>query len=282
MQGFGSSIRLEYACPVQDPTGRRRKRLSQVPVPAITNETLKSPEPSNIQRDDDKFLEIFEKEKTKTILPSMLQVNFQSFTSTPLFTSSRHDNEVNKIESYPALESDHRQGTAKASGTGDINNVKEQKKEQQVNATDNAKQAMADQARHAENAINKAFMGELELSPDLYSALITSKNNSLSLRSIDVDDLVAQIKNKIKFLLENGSAELSMELKPENLGTVLMSISSNKGILSINIYADQAAKQALEENIAELERSLILADLNVENLNIIYNGGREHYKGETG
>jgi len=280
MQDFGSSIRLEYACPVYVSSGQRRNRLPQ--VPAITNETLKSPEPSNVQRDDDKFLEIFEKEKTKTNLPSMLPINFRSFASTPLFTGGRKDNEVNKIEGHAALISDDHQGPAKASGSIDGTKIKEQKQEQQVNAAEKAKQAKADQARHAENIINKAFMGELELSPDLYSALITSKNNSLSLRSIDVDDLVAQIKNKIKFLLENGRTELSMELKPENLGTVLMSISSNKGIISINIFADQAAKQALEENIAELERSLKLADINVRNLNILYNDGREHYRGETG
>jgi flagellar hook-length control protein FliK len=260
--------------------GAEEKRLSQ--VPAITNETLKSPEPSNIQRDDDKFLEIFEKEKTKTILPSMLQVNFQSFTSTPLFTGSGAENEVHKTEGYAALMGGDRQGQAKASGSIDGTKIKEHKQEQPADAAENAKQTKADQVRHAENIINKAFMGELELSPDLYSALITAKNNSLSLRSIDVDDMVAQIKNKIKFLLENGRAELSIELKPENLGTVLMSVSSNKGILSINIYADQAAKKALEENIAELERSLKLADLNIENLNILYSGDREHYKGETG
>jgi len=254
--------------------------LSQ--VPAITNETLKSPEPSNIQRDDDKFLEIFEKEKTRTVFPSMLPVNFQSFTSTPLFKGSNAGNEVSKIENFPALSGSHRQGPSRASGSGERTNIKEQKQEKPAEAAESAKQAKTDQVRHAQTILNKAFMGELELSPDLYSALITSKNNSLSLRSIDVDDLVAQIKNKIKFLLENGRTELSMELKPENLGTVLMSISSNKGIISINIFADQAAKQALEENIAELERSLKLADINVRNLNILYNDGREHYRGETG
>ena len=261
-------------------SGAEEKRLSQ--VPAITNETLKSPEPSNIQRDDDKFLEIFEKEKSKTILPSMLPINFQSFANTPLFKGSNAGNEVSKIENSAALSGGHRQGPAKTSGSPERINMKEQKQAKPADAAESAKQAKIDQAKNAENIINKAFMGELEVSPDLYSALLTSKNNSLSLRSIDVDDLVAQIKNKIKFLIDNGKTELSIELKPENLGTVLMSVSSNKGILSINIYADQAAKQALEENIAELERSLKLADLNIEKLNILYDSGREHYKGETG
>ena len=61
-----------------------------------------------------------------------------------------------------------------------------------------------------------------------------------------------------------------------------MSISSNKGVLSINIYADQAAKQALEENISDLKRSLELSDLNIDNLTILSDDRREHNKGEKG
>ncbi|MFH1710277.1 MAG: flagellar hook-length control protein FliK [bacterium] len=251
-------------------------------VSAITNETFNAPEPSNIQRNDDVFSGIFEKEKLKVLFPSMLSVNFQSFANSPLFTGSCPDNEVNKIDAYPALENNSHGRTTKTSSSIDGTSLKAQKPEHLANAAEVAKQAKADQARPAENIIKGAFFGELELSPDFYSTLITSKNNSLSLRSIDVDDLVAQIKNKMKFLLENGRTELSIELKPENLGTVLMNISSHRGVLSINIYADQAAKQALEENIAELERSLKLADLNIDDLNILSDDGRKHNKGTTG
>ena len=248
-------------------------------VLAISNETLKAPEPSSIQRDDDKFLEIFEKEKIKSLFPSMLSINFQSFASTPLFTGSNSDNEINKIDASPVLESGHREGQAKTNSSIDI---KEQKQEQAVKGAETQKEAKAEQVKLTANAMNKIFAGELELSADLYSALITAKNNAASLRKIDVDDLVAQIKNKIKFLLENGKTELSIELKPDNLGTILMSVSSNKGILSINIYAGQAAKQALEENIAELERALKLANLNIDNLKVLSDSGMKHNKGETG
>jgi len=254
--------------------------LSQ--VLAISNETLKAPEPSSIQRDDDKFLEIFEKEKIKSLFPSMLPINFRSFASTPLFTGSKSGNEINKIDAYPVLESGYREGQTKASSSIDRTNAKEQKQEQAVKTAEIQKEAKAEQVKLTANAMNKIFAGELELSPDLYSALITAKNNAASLRKIDVDDLISQIKSKIKFLLENGKTELSIELKPDNLGTILMSVSSNKGILSINIYAGQAAKQALEENIAELERALKLANLNIDNLKVLSDSGMKHNKGETG
>jgi len=253
--------------------------LSQV-VP-VSSETLKAPEPSNIQRDADNFLELFEKEKSKTAFPSMLPINFQSFLNTPLISGFGTEKEMNKVEEdYSAIHNDHYQRLNK---TGEIfGEPRSKEQERAVKSTETAEQSKAEQIKFTENVINKTFKGELALSPDLYNSLINSKNNIESLRSIDVDDLIAQIKNKIKFLMENGTTNLSIELKPENLGTVLMSISITKGILSINIYADQAAKQALEENIAELERSLKSANLNIDSLNILQDDRGKHNQGETG
>ena len=250
-------------------------------VPAITNETFKAPEPSNIQRSNDNFLDLLEKEKLKTQLPALFPFNIQSFFNTPLLFNPEKDKTVSRIVNYSAIMDHFSQNSMETSAVHDGLNVEEHKQEQTVKAAETPKEAKAVQAKFTANAINKIFAGELELSPDLYSALITAKNNSSSLRAIDVDDLISQIKDKIKFLSENGKIELSIELKPENLGTVLMNISSNKGLLTINIYADQAAKQALEENIAELERSLKLANLNIENLNILSGDRRQHNKSGT-
>jgi flagellar hook-length control protein FliK len=254
--------------------------LSQ--VPAITNETPIAPEPSNIQRSEDNFLELLEKEKLKTLFPPMLPVNFQSFLNTPLPSGRETDKAAGKIERFFAAADSSRQNPFETSGSNDTTGIKEQKQEQPVKTAETSKEAKAEQIKFTANAINRTFAGELELSTDFYNALINAKNSVTSLRRIDVDDLIAQIKDKIKFLSENGKIELSIELKPENMGTILMSISSNKGVLSINIYADQAAKQALEENIAELERSLKQADLYVEDLRIFSEGGNKHNKGETG
>ena len=248
----------------------------------VTNETPKTPEPSNIQRNDDNFFQIFEQEKLKRLFPSMLPVNFQSFFNTPLVSGFESDISANKIENSGSFTNYSRQysyGTAKADDTP---SVKEIKHDQPVKAGEEQKEAKAEQINLTANALNRTFAGELELSPDFYNTVIAAKNKIDSLRSIDVEDMIAQIKDKIKFLIENGKSELSIELKPDNLGTILMSISSNKGILSINIYADQAAKQVLEENIAELERSLKQANINIEKLNISANEGRKYKKGETG
>ncbi len=208
-------------------------------------------------------------------------MNFQSLFNTPLSSSPETDKATGKIESYLGATNSYRQNSIETSRTGDKQSIKEQNQEQSVKAAETTKETKAEQIKSTANAINKIYEGEIELSADLYNAVIKAKNRVDSLRSIDVDDLIAQIKNKIKLLVENGGSKLSIELKPENLGTILMSVSSNKGILSINIYADQAAKQVLEENIAELKRSLEQSNLNIENLNVLSDDRREHNKGET-
>ncbi len=212
----------------------------------------------------------------------MLPVNFQSFLNTPLFSGRETDKAAGKIERFFAAADSLHRNPLETTRSGNTTDIKEQKQENAVKAGETSKEAKAEQIKFTANAINRTFAGELELSPDFYDSLISAKNKIDALRMIDVDDLIAQIKNKIKFLSENGKIELSIELKPENLGTILMSISSNRGVLSINIFADQAAKQALEENIAELERALKRADLYVEDLRILSDGGNKHNKGETG
>ena len=265
--------------------GREEKRLSQ--VLSITSETPKAPESSNessnIQRSNDNFSKMLEQEKRKVILSAMIPLNFQSLFNTPLFPGTGTDKDVGKIEKYFGTSNSYRQNSLETSRTHEDTSIKVQDQVQSVKKTEETpKEAKSEQIKFTANAVNKMYEGEIELSIDLYNAAIKAKNRVESLRSIDVDDLLAQIKNKIKLLVENGGSKLSIELKPDNLGTILMSVSSNKGILSINLYAEQAAKQVLEDNIAELKRSLEQSNLNIEKLNVLSDDRREHNKGETG
>jgi flagellar hook-length control protein FliK len=253
--------------------------LSQV-LP-ITNETLKTSESNTVQRSDDSFSKKLEEEKLKVVSPSMLPVNFQSFFNVPLFSSPETDKTVGKIANYLEATNSYRQNSIETNRPHESTGIKEDKQDASVSSATKIENK-AEQVKFTANAVNKIYAGEIELSSDLYNAVINAKNRIASLRSLDVDDLVSQIKNKMKLLIENGGSKLSVELKPENLGTVLMSISSNKGVLSINIYADQAAKQALEENLSDLKRSLELSDLNIDNLTILSDDRREHNKGEKG
>lgn len=252
-------------------------------VLAICNETPLAPEPSNnIQRNDNNFIQLYEKEKQKILLNAMLPFFSQAFFSVPLNISFDADDMVNKIERYSSINSDRHPEHVKPVRPSDIREPGKEDGKHAVSSKDTVTQAPPQQARPANYAVNRVFAGELELTPEFYTILINSKNKVSSLGKIDVDDLIAQIKNKIKFLQDNGRVELSMELKPGNMGTMLMSITSNKGVISINIFADQAAKEALEENIGELERSLKLANLNVDKLSIYPEENGKQYRGARG
>jgi flagellar hook-length control protein FliK len=251
-------------------------------VEPIANETSKTPEQNGIQpnADAENFLELLEKEKSKavppaTIVPSMMQ----GFFDVPSSFTSDASNSTGKIGNYFAASNDVNHNSFQTNRSDNSSGIKEQKQENNSKVADSQKEAKADQIKFTANAISKIAAGEMDVSPDLYSAAIAAKNRIASLREISVDDLIAQIKDKVKFLLQGGASELSVELKPDGLGTILMSVSSSKGVLSINIYADQAVKQALEEHINELERSLRSANLNFNKLNILASEKKEYYKG---
>ena len=248
-------------------------------VEPISNETAKTPESSDIQTNPDNFLEIFEKEKSKTMPASMLPSMLQGLFNVPSSVDTGTDKSAGKIGSYFSASNDVQHNSFQTNRTDSSSDTKEQKADRTSAAAGTPDQNKTDQIKFAINAANKIAVGEMDISPDLYSAAMTAKNRIASLRGIDVDDIIGQIKDKVQFLLRGGSSELSMELKPENLGTILMNVSSNKGVLTINIFADQAVKQVLEENIADLERSLKQANLSYDKLNLSLNEKKEYYRG---
>jgi len=254
--------------------------LSQV-LAITNNETAKAPEPSDIQRNGDNFLELLEKEKLKSILHPIFPGNLQSFFNSSLFSVYGSNNPSNRTEDTRSVVPLSKQEPLEAYRSDASPTVKEQKNIQSSATADISKQDQAEQIKFAEKNMNRIFAGEIELTNDLYAAVINAKNRMASLGGVDADDLILQIKDKIRLMVNGGLKELSVELKPENLGTIVMNISSNKGALTVNIYADQSAKQALEEYLSELKSSLKLANLNIDDLKI-FSIESNNYKGETG
>ena len=252
-----------------------------VQVEPIANETAKTPEQNGIQpnADAENFLELLEKEKSKAVPPAMLPSMMQGLFDVPASFNSDKSGSTGKVGNYSAASNDVNHNSFQTNRSDNSSGIKDQKQGTASKAADPQKEAKADQIKLTANAINKIAAGEMDISPDLFSAAITAKNRIASLREISVDDLIDQIKDKIKFMVQNGTSELSMELKPDDLGTILMSVSSSKGVLSINIYADQAVKQALEEHINELERSLKLANLNLGKLALYASDKKEYNRG---
>lgn len=244
-------------------------------VLAITNETeLQHTPEQNLSRSSNiDFEKLFEKEKQKIIFPFSLP-SLQTLINVPQSFSFQMDKTVSKVDNKSMANNDVPKDHT------DINRVSERSAhEQEQNkvskAEETAKSTKAEQVRFTANAIGKIFVGELEFSPEFYNILMTAKNNIPSLRSIDIDDLVSQIQDKLRILRESGKIEISLTLKPDSLGTILMNVSNNKGVISINIYADKLAKEALDEHLQELERALKQANLNIGELKVSPDGGRK-------
>ncbi len=239
-------------------------------VQAVSNETTDAPKPNQVRHESENFVDILEKEKQKAAPPFFALTNLQQFSSVPLDLSSKTEEKLNRINTDSSIRRDLREMTDKtrSAAVKTPSKIESSEKNEISNENSQARIAQNKQTANAVAAVNKAIIGELELTSELYNAAIIAKNRSAELRSVDVDDLVSQIKDKIKFLKDTGKIELSMQLKPDNMGTIQMNITSSKGAISINILAGEQAKDALAQNMRELERSLKNANLNIANINL--------------
>jgi hypothetical protein len=251
-------------------------------VQAISNETAISQESNGTTRYEkasDDFNRLLEAEKKKVLLP-YLNMNFQSV---PLLASgSIHysDNAINKIEN----KQDTTDNIKHNDNTTFSSSVKADQahtgKETHDNSIRTSQAQTVNNINYTTNAINKVFTGEMKITPEFYNNLSLAKNSSISLRSVDLDSLVSLIQDKIKMMKDKGKIELSINLSQDELGSMLMNISSDKGIICISIYANSLAKQKLDENIKELEISLKNANLNIGSLQVFSDGKRRNNNGE--
>jgi len=251
-------------------------------VPAVSNEIsneivgTQTQAPTRTEQDD--FAELLENEKHKTLTTPIPSVNLQSLFSVPLGNTAKfdvsasaapsHTGSDQKLREISDMKRTQRSDQQAKTDKDNINKsaqVQDDRKVQQVKASEQAVQDMS-----------KAIIGELELGPQFTDSIASATKASGSLSALDIDDLVSQINDKIKFLQDNGKIELSMNLKPEGLGSILMSVTSNRGIVSINLYADALTKRTLDDRLPELERALKSANLLVGDLKVLQDGRRRN------
>ncbi len=82
-------------------------------------------------------------------------------------------------------------------------------------------------------------------------------------------DIIRQVVDEIKANITNDVSTLEMRLNPESLGKVQITVSSRNGVMQAQIVAEtEAAKNAIEENIATLRETLNNQDLKVEDVEV--------------
>ncbi len=108
---------------------------------------------------------------------------------------------------------------------------------------------------------------------------LVSKLENMSAKP-DIGQIAQKIIDNAGLIKINGKTELVLNLKPQWLGDLKMSISSDNGTLTIQIFANEKTKQLIESQMEELKSLLAGADLNVGSLNVSV-GGRDPGKDGT-
>ncbi|MEE8638471.1 MAG: flagellar hook-length control protein FliK [Candidatus Margulisiibacteriota bacterium] len=105
----------------------------------------------------------------------------------------------------------------------------------------------------------------LEASPPFYLAGLEGK----LLNKLDLQFLVDQILLQVKIVKEKGKVELTLGLRPENLGEILLTLTSKSGMVSIQIQAPEETRKLIEAELKELELALKKAKVNLAGIKIL-------------
>lgn len=99
--------------------------------------------------------------------------------------------------------------------------------------------------------------------------VILPQTEDNSYQFIDVMDLMEQFAENVKIGISEGTSSIEMQLNPENLGKVYLQISSKEGEIHAQITAsNDAVKNALETQVAELRETLRQAGVKVNSIDV--------------
>lgn len=124
-------------------------------------------------------------------------------------------------------------------------------------------------------ALNKNFLQQLlaqtgwlapnlAAQPQFYNAFMEGK---LQLK-FDLQLLIDQIVEQVKLVKGKERAELSLTLKPEDMGEILLVLTSRSGMVSIQVQASSETKKLIDSQREELERALKKAHVNFDRIEI--------------
>lgn len=87
--------------------------------------------------------------------------------------------------------------------------------------------------------------------------------------SADTIDIMEQVVEKLKVTITEGLSSMEMTLNPENLGKVYLQISAREGAVHAQIAAaNEAVKNVLEAQVAEIQEHLNQAGVKVEAIDV--------------
>ncbi|MDD5382869.1 MAG: flagellar hook-length control protein FliK [Candidatus Margulisbacteria bacterium] len=104
----------------------------------------------------------------------------------------------------------------------------------------------------------------LEAFPALFKAQLDGK----LLNKLDLQFLVDQLVSQLEIVKGKGKTDLTLGLKPENLGEILLTLTSKSGMISIQIQAPEETKKLIEAELKLLEMALKRAKVNLAEIKV--------------
>lgn len=180
--------------------------------------------------------------------------------------------EAQPEQEAPVLESDQRQDQAEGlaqvlPGAGQ----EEAGTEAEADAhADSEEQSLAGHSKEpkTQDAGHEAvFTGQHPVSQEEFAIPAQAQQNYSS--QIDAYDLIEQIARNVRVTFSQTVTSMEMQLNPEHLGKIYLSISEREGAVRAQIAAqNEAVKEALETQVAELRQSLNQQGIKVDAIEV--------------
>ena len=98
---------------------------------------------------------------------------------------------------------------------------------------------------------------------------LNKMSEKAKMANIQKNDILNQIGAKFEQLKDGVTSKITLTLRPENLGRVVIEMSHDKNGVTTNILAQsQDVKEILEKNIGALKEQLTSAGVQVDNISI--------------
>lgn len=111
------------------------------------------------------------------------------------------------------------------------------------------------------------FTGQQPVSREEFAIPVQAQQNYSS--QIDAYDLIEQIARNVRVTFSQTVTSMEMQLNPEHLGKIYLSISEREGAVRAQIAAqNEAVKEALETQVAELRQSLNQQGIKVDAIEV--------------
>jgi len=149
----------------------------------------------------------------------------------------------------------------------------EMKKDSAASASNNTKNDTASVEKLSRTIDQKTFVQNLlaNVKPVVGGAVPPAEFSLIfepKVRRPSLDLIVSEIVDKVRLVEEGKKVELSVALKPDQLGEMLLNMSMKNGLVSISIVANSEAKEWLEHNIAALKDSLRQANIGLGDVSV--------------